>query len=302
VPHEPSFPQKPVLLLLSGLASLAFAIFLALVCQHLDVGVRSMEQVYNLLKVHALGMIPSPAGLLKSGDRQKLAREVIDRPLSTYSEAVRTIHTNLMLSDVDARPRVVLVTSALPGEGKSTTSISLAQMAARYGQKVVVIDADLRRPVVHRMAGVAEKPGLVDWLVDRCAFEEIIQRHVIGGIDVIPAGDLPSIPPNLMASERFKQLLRGLVEQYDLVILDSAPVLAVADTRVLSVLADKTVFCVRWASTSYRVAATALHQLRESGAFIAGAVLTVVDVKAHARDGFTDSVLYAGRMKEYYNR
>jgi capsular exopolysaccharide synthesis family protein len=247
-------------------------------------------------------MIPSPAGLLKSGDRQKLAREVIDRPLSTYSEAVRTIHTNLMLSDVDARPRVVLVTSALPGEGKSTTSISLAQMAARYGQKVVVIDADLRRPVVHRMAGVAEKPGLVDWLVDRCAFEEIIQRHVIGGIDVIPAGDLPSIPPNLMASERFKQLLRGLVEQYDLVILDSAPVLAVADTRVLSVLADKTVFCVRWASTSYRVAATALHQLRESGAFIAGAVLTVVDVKAHARDGFTDSVLYAGRMKEYYNR
>src|SRR6185312_2514582 len=119
-------------------------------CQYLDVGVRSMEQVNNLLKVHALGMIPAPQGLLKSDG--KLAREIIDRPLSTYSEAVRTIHTNLMLSDVDTKPHVVLITSSLPGEGKSTLSVSLAQMAARYGQKVVIVDGDLRRPAIHRLA------------------------------------------------------------------------------------------------------------------------------------------------------
>lgn len=301
VPHLPSFPRKGALILLSALTSFVFGVLLALICQYLDVGIRSMEQVYSLLKVHALGMVPMPAGILKSGDRQKLAREVLERPLSTYSEAIRTVHTNLMLSDIDARPRVVLITSALPSEGKSSLSIALAQMAARYGQKVCVIDSDLRRPVIHRLTGVPAKPGLIDWLVDRCSFEDIIQRQVAGGIDVIPAGELPSIPPNLLASERFKQLLRGLVERYDLVILDSAPVLAVADTRVLSALADKTVFAVRWASTSHRVAATALHQLQQSGAYVAGAVLTAVDVKAHAKDGFTDSVLYAGKLKEYYH-
>lgn len=298
VPLEPSFPQKPALILLSALASFAFGVFLALIFQYLDVGVRSMEQVRSLLKTHALGMIPAPGGMFKFGDR--LEREVVDRPLSTYSEAVRNVHTNLMLSDVDAKPRVVAVTSSLPGEGKSTLSLSLAQMAARYGQKVIVIDGDLRRPAIHRLAGVSGKPGLVDWLLGRNSFEEILARNNPSGVDIIPAGDLPSIPPNLLASERFKQLLRGLVEQYDMVIVDSAPVLALPDARVLARLADKTVFVVKWASTSHRVATTALHQLEDAGAYIAGAVLTAVDVKAHAKDGFSDSVLYAGRLKEYY--
>ncbi len=296
VPQQPSFPQKGALVLMSALASLTFGAFLALLCQHLDVGVRSMEQVKNLLHLYPLGMVPAPPGLASS----KLAREVIDRPMSAYSEAVRAIHTNLMLSDVDTRPRVVLVTSSLPGEGKSTLALSLAQIGARYGQKVVLVDGDLRRPSIHRMAAVTAKPGLVDWLVDRVAFEDILQRHAIGGIDVITAGELPTIPPNLLSSERFKQLLRGLGERYDLVVLDSAPVLALPDTRVLSLLADRTIFAVRWASTSYRVANAALQQLHDSGGHVAGAVLTAVDVKAHAKDGFANSVLYAGKLREYY--
>ena len=151
MPREPSFPQKGALILLSGLASLTLGVFLALLAQYLDVGVRSMEQVKTLLHVYPLGMVPAPQGLVKG----KLAREIIDHPMSGYSEAVRTVHTNLMLSDVDQRPRVVLVTSSLPGEGKSTLSVSLAELAARYGQKVCIIDADLRRPTIHRLAGAS---------------------------------------------------------------------------------------------------------------------------------------------------
>jgi polysaccharide biosynthesis transport protein len=296
IPLLPSFPQTLVLTLLCAAASFMLGIILALIFQYLDVGVRSMEQLKSLLHVHALGMVPAPQGV----GRGKLAREVIDRPMSSYSEAIRTIHTNLMLTDVDQRPRVVLVTSSLPGEGKSTLSVSLAEISARYGQKVVVVDADLRRPTIHRMAMAAAKPGLVDWLLDRVAFEEILQRHALSGVDVIAAGELPTVPPNLLSSERFKQLLRGLGEQYDLVVVDSAPVLALPDTRVLSMLADKTVFVVRWASTSRRVAAAALQQLDEAGGFVAGAVLTAVDMKAHAKDAFYDSVLYSGQLKEYY--
>ncbi len=296
VPLLPSFPQTTVLALLCAVTSFMLGVILALLFQYLDVGVRSMEQLKNLLHVHALGMVPAPQGL----GRGKLAREVIDRPMSSYSEAIRTIHTNLMLSDVDRRPRVVLVTSSLPGEGKSTLSVSLAEIAARYGEKVVVVDADLRRPTIHRLASAVAKPGLVDWLLDRVPFDEILQRHALSGVDVIAAGELPTVPPNLLSSERFKQLLRGLGEQYDLVVIDSAPVLALPDTRVLSMLADKTVFVVRWASTSRRVAAAALQHLEESGGFVAGAVLTAVDMKAHAKDGFYDSVLYSGQLKEYY--
>jgi polysaccharide biosynthesis transport protein len=299
VPTVPSYPHKPVLILLSAVASLIIGMLLALACENLDVAIRSMDQVRSQLKVHPLGLVPSLGGVRRTaGSRPE--HEVIDRPLSAYAEAIRTIHTNLMLSDVDQRPRVVLVTSALPGEGKSTMAMSLAQMVAGYGQRVIVIDGDLRRPAIHRLAGVAHKPGLVEWLLNRAALEDVIYATGPGGLDVIPAGAQPELPPNLLSSDRFKQLLRGLMERYDMVILDSAPVLAVSDTRILATLAEKTLFVVRWASTSHKVAASALRQLHESGAQVAGVALMAVDVKAHARDGFTDSVLYAGRLREYY--
>ena len=298
-PTLPSFPQKTVLILLSAMTSVLIGVLLALICENLDVAIRSMDQVRSQLKVHALGMVPALGGIRRAtGSRPE--QEVLDRPLSAYAEAIRGIHTNLMLSDVDAKPRVVLVTSALPGEGKSTMAMSMAQMVARYGQRVIVIDGDLRRPAIHRLAGVSHRPGLVEWLLGRNPLEEVIYSTGPGGIDVIPAGDQPQLPPNLLSSDRFRQLLRGLMERYDMVILDSAPVLAVSDTRILATLAEKTLFVVRWASTSHKVAASALRQLVEAGANVAGVALTAVDVKAHAKDGFTDSVLYAGRLREYY--
>jgi succinoglycan biosynthesis transport protein ExoP len=299
VPLLPSFPQKPVLIVLSLLTSLVIGALLAMICQNLDSAIRSMDQVRSSLKAYPLGMVPALGGLRRvAGSRPE--REILDRPLSAYAEAIRSIHTNLMLSDVDRRPRVVLVTSALPGEGKSTMAMSLAQTVARSGQRVIVIDGDLRRPAVHRLAGVSQRPGLIEWLINRNALEEVIYSMGAGGVDVIPAGDQMQVPPNLLSSDRFRQLLRGLMERYDMVILDSAPVLAVADTRVLATLAEQTLFVVRWASTSHRVAASALRQLVEAGAHIAGVALMAVDVKAHAKDGFSDSVLYAGRLREYY--
>jgi capsular exopolysaccharide synthesis family protein len=299
VPALPSYPQKTVLMLLSVLTSFLVGVLAALLCENLDVAIRSMDQVRSHLKINPLGMVPA-LGSVRRATGSRPEHEVIDRPLSAYAEAIRSIHTNLMLSDVDQRPRVVLVTSALPGEGKSTMAMSLAQMVAASGQRVIVIDGDLRRPAIHRLAGVSQKPGLVEWLLDRAALENVIYPTGPGGVDVIPAGAQPELPPNLLSSDRFKHLLRGLMERYDMVILDSAPVLAVSDTRVLATLAEKTLFVVRWASTSHKVAASALRQLLEAGAQVAGVALTAVDVKAHAKDGFTDSVLYAGRLREYY--
>jgi polysaccharide biosynthesis transport protein len=192
------------------------------------------------------------------------------------------------------------VTSALPGEGKSTMAMSLAQTIARSGQRVIVVDGDLRRPSVHRLAGISPKPGLIDWLLGRNAPDDVIYSTGALGVDVIPAGNQPQMPPNLLSSDRFRLLMHDLTERYDMVILDSAPVLAVSDTRVLATLAEKTLFVVRWASTSHKVAASGLRQLVEAGADVAGVALMAVDVKAHAKDGFTDSVLYTGSLRAYY--
>jgi capsular exopolysaccharide synthesis family protein len=220
--------------------------------------------------------------------------------MSAYSEAFRTIQTNLLLSDVDARPKTVLITSSLPHEGKSTIALSLAQTMAREGQRVLLIDSDLRRPTVHKLSGTPSEPGLVDWLLEKCPLEAVVHVQSEGGLHIMPAGRLPSVPPHLLGSQRFRQALRQVGEHYDVVLLDSAPVLAIADTSVLAALADKTIFVMRWATTSRKVAASAVAQLHRAGADVAGAILAMVNVKSHAKDGFSDSVLYSGRLKHYY--
>jgi exopolysaccharide transport family protein len=297
VPADPTFPQTSVFVILSALAGALLGALLALVAENLDVGVRSSEQLKQVLGVHPLGLVPNAKG---SGRGSGPERDILDRPASAYAEAIRTVHTNLVLSDVDHRAEVVLVTSSLPGEGKSTLAASLAHMAARYGDRVILVDCDLRRPRLHRVWGVPQEPGVADWLLNRRELDEIISATAPDVPHLIPAGRLPSTPPNLLGSDRFRKMLNTLRNSYDLVILDSAPVLSIADTRALAAFADKTLFVVQWASTSRKVAANALECLAAAGADVAGAVLTRVNVRSHAKDGFSDSVLYAGKLKEYY--
>jgi capsular exopolysaccharide synthesis family protein len=298
VPLDPTSPQKVVITLLAAMTGLALGTLLALVCENRDVGVRSMEQVKALLGMHPLGLIPALPGVSK--DRVRTGGEIRERPMSAYAEAIRTVYANFMLSDIDTTPKIVLVTSALPREGKSSTAAALAHAVAGQGARAVLVDCDLRHPTVHRMLHRRGANGLVDYLLGRAEPMDVIHRVTGTEIDVIPAGNVPETPPNLLGSRRFKAILQGLAEKYDMVILDSAPVLAVADTRVVSSFADKTIMVVRWATTSRKVAGSALEQLQAAGAQLAGVVLTQVDVKAHAKDGFADSGLYVGQLKHYY--
>ncbi|HEY0522464.1 MAG TPA: polysaccharide biosynthesis tyrosine autokinase [Stellaceae bacterium] len=297
VPNDPSFPQKIVIILLSLITGGIIGVLLALLWENMDVGIRSMEQIKNLLKSNPLGLIPQTGALTS---RSSPSQDIVGKPMSAYAESIRTVHANLMLTDIDGPSKTVLVTSSLPGEGKSTTVASLAHIMALSGQKVVVVDCDLRRPKLHKLWNAPERPGLVDWLVHPGNLDEVIYRDHPSGAHLIAAGNVPSTPPNLLGSHRFQMMLRGLAEKYDTILIDSAPVMAVADTRVLAALADKTVFVVHWAKTPRKVAATALEQLQAGGADIAGAILTRVDVKAHAKDKFSDSILYTRELRAYY--
>ena len=226
--------------------------------------------------------------------------DILDNPISAYSESIRSLQTALLLSDVDHPPKIVLIASSVPEEGKTSLCISLARTAAKMGRKVILVDVDLRRPQIHEFLELDQRPGLVDVLAGNATIDDALCSDEASGALVLTAGsDTPS-PIDLLGSENLKATLSDLAGRADIVILDSAPVLSVSDTRVLSHLADKTVYIVRWAETRREVVILGLKQILDAGASVAGVILSRVNIKKHARYGYGDSGYYYGRSRKYY--
>ena len=213
------------------------------------------------------------------------------------------LRTSLLLSNVDHPPRILLLTSALPGEGKTTVALTLAKLAAASGEKVIVIDADLRRPRVHGALGLENNKGLVELLAGHATFDQVLQNSEKDGkgFSFIPAGKSTPHATELIRSQQMRRFVRALANSYSLVIIDSPPVLPVADAKVLATLVDKVVYIVRWRDTRREIVAQAVKQLREVNADFAGIVLNQVDVRRHAEYSYSDSGYYYGRYRKYYN-
>ena len=299
IPKVPSFPNKRKILILFFFGAVALGLGLAYGAEMLDHGLRSVEQVESYLHASPLGLVPLLKGVGKIGRRPE--DRILDKPASAYGESIRSLHTSLILSSSDAVPKVVLVTSSLPKEGKTTVSTSLAHMLALSGHKVIIVDCDLRHPTAHKSFGVPSTPGLVSLLLGKSPLDEVVQTGSRSGAHLIPAGAPLPNPSGVLGSAQMKKLLAELKGTYDLVILDSAPVLAVSDTRVLSRLADKCIFLVRWADTRRETALSGYRLIADAGADIVGVALTMVDVKKHAGYGYRDSGYYYGRIRKYYS-
>jgi capsular exopolysaccharide synthesis family protein len=298
IPIVPSYPKKTILIGISLFGSLFLGILIAFGLELMDHGFRSTEQVEQAMAAAPLGLIPALKGLRNLGKTPE--DYVIEKPVSAFAESIRSLRTSLMLSDVDHPPKVILVSSSTPREGKTSTVVALGRLMAGAGQRVLIIDCDLRRPKVHKVIGLQARPGLVDYLAGEATLEQIVQQDPLTPASVIAAGRGAPSPPDLLGSDQMRRLLMEMSERYDFVLLDSAPVLAVSDTRMLARLADKVVFLVRWADTRREVAINGLRQLRDTGASIAGVALTMVDVRKHARYGYADSGYYYGRTRKYY--
>jgi polysaccharide biosynthesis transport protein len=301
VPQQAAFPNKRLLVGAAFLLSALLGVALALVLEHLDQGFRSAEQVARISGVPALGLIPALGSLKDRVMRRRPADVIVDRPRSNYAEAVSSTIASLFLAANERRPKLVLVTSTLPGEGKTTLTASLARAAAQSGLRVLLVDADLRRPALHRALDLPLQPGLTDVLGDRAAFVDAVQKDPRSTVAFLPAGSPVQNPLHLLAAERTRQFLHGLGKHYDLILIDTSPVMAVSDPRVLSRYVDQTVFVVRWARTPREQALNALNQIVEAGGRVGGVVLSMVDVRRHAQYGFGDSGQYhlAGK---YYQR
>lgn len=298
VPSRPSFPKKRLILALAFAGAIFLGVVFAFFIEQLDHGFRSMEQVERLAGVSPLGLVPALRGLRAYANAPE--DYIVAKPESAFGESIRSLQIGVQLSNVDTPPKVVLVTSALPDEGKTVIALSLVRMKALAGEKAIIVESDLRRPSLYKKLQLPEEPGLVEYLADQAALAEIIHKDEATGADLLPAGRLTPNSSNLLNSERMKALLAELSERYDLVVLDSPPVLAVADARILARLADKTIFIVRWAETRREVAMMGLKQIAEAGGDIAGFVLSRVNVKKHARYGYGDSGYYYGRYTKYY--
>ena len=280
-PQSPSFPKKSVILPAVFVASCLVAALLVLAVESLDRGFSTLEQLEAALGFPALGLVP----LLKRRDSRRRApeRHVLDRPTSPFGEAIRNLHTGLMLTGLERAPKVILMTSALPGEGKTAVSLSMARMMASCGKRVVIVDCDLRRPSLHKALNTPRGPGLTDCLKSSADLNDVLVGDPLSGAHVLPAGTLGNTAPDLFASPAMRRLIGTLSEAYDLVVLDCAPVLAVSDTRHLCRLADQTVFIVRWQQTRCQAAAAALRQVVSAGGRVGGVLLSMVDLDQYGR-------------------
>lgn len=300
VPERPSFPRRGPLILLSSVGAFFAGLLLALWIDHLDPGFRSLEQAAGSLGLRPLALIPS-LGAVKSMRKVRPDDYMLDKPRSRYGEAIRTLVVGLTERSRDARrAKIIMVASSLPHEGKTSLVLSMARFLAESGQRVLVIDCDLRKPSAHRAFKVENSPGLSEYLHGEAGPTDILRKDEHSSAALIPAGDRGRNPTMLLGSPNMRRLMRDVAGDYDWIIIDSSPVMAVADARLLARLADHTVFVARWAKTRRETAQLAVDRLTEAGADIAGVVLSRVDLRRHTQYSYGDPGYHRGGVARYY--
>ena len=298
MPSGPVAPKKAMIVAIGFFGALGTGVLLAFLLELRDNGFRSEEQIEQTLGVASLGLLPS---LKRSwGRSQRPSTYVTKHPASAYVESIRSLCTSLRLSNGDHLPRVILIASALPNEGKTTLATSFASFLSSVGLRTMVIDTDLRKPSVHLALGVAAQPGLVDYLKNQSLLMSIIQHDSTTGIDVIAAGRSRSNRTDMLGTDQMKELLAQLRSTYDVVILDSAPLLAVAESRILVRIADKTVFLIRWADTRRNTAMRGLQHVVDAGSNVVGVMLTMVDLQKYSKHRYGEFGHYYPRIETYY--
>lgn len=262
----------------------------------LDNSVKTPQDLEDQLGVTFLGLLPEMAeGEGRPRGRRRGAQSlpptampghhvelvVHEHPLSGIAEAARSIRTNLMFMNPDRPFRRLLISSAAPMEGKTTVACSIAVALAQGGQRVCIVDCDLRRPRLHRIFNRAGDAGVTNVVVGEATLDEVAKATVIENLWAIPAGPVPPNPADMLHSDRFRGFLDDLAERFDRVIIDSPPVAAVTDSAVLSTLVDGTVFVVRAFKTTKQLARQGLRILRDVDARVVGAVLNAVNLSKH---------------------
>lgn len=286
VPGGPIRPRPMMNTALAGAVGAMLAVGVALLVEYLDDTIKDPDDVTRTLGLGTLGVI----GQVKKNGEGELV--TVSQPLSPVSEAFRVLRTNIRYSGVDRPLQTLLVTSAGPTEGKSVTVANLGVAMAQAGLRVAVVDADLRRPRLHKVFGVHPRGGLTGSLLEGAMDGRLQPSKDVEGLVILPAGGLPPNPAELLGSQRFQELLATLTQHMDVVLVDSPPILPVTDAAVLARGVDGVLLVIDAGETRREVARRAVDNLRQVGAHMIGVVLNRVPTH---RGGY-----YYYYYQEYY--
>jgi polysaccharide biosynthesis transport protein len=285
LPTEPSYPRSKLAYLSVGSVGIVMGVFSALFAEFLQPRVRTGAAAERTFGYPVVGALPR-VQLSRSAGDQSLAQMVISAPMSPFSEAVRTIRLGLRLSQLGQESRVILVTSCLPGEGKSTLALLLAIASAGAHQRTVLVDCDLRGRTISRKYG-ERRPGLSEILTGLTNLDTAIIHDTVTGCYVIPAGSCIGSPGDLLASPRMGEIIKSLRELYDYVVLDTPPLLSVIDALTLAALVDNILIVVDGTSSSCHSINQGLRLLRPENERISGMIFNKVDADQLRHYGYS---------------
>lgn len=318
LPRHPISPKKKLNLILAFLVGLFGGVGLCFVLDYLDNTVKGPDDLDKLVDLPSLGMVPflSPEALKKGGrhgyyrsrysgqDDEELTEEEIAKikdielinyvmPRFSISEDYRTVRTSIMLSYADTPPKTIAFTSSLPREGKTTTVVNMAVAFAQLEKNVLIVDADLRWPRLHRVFNTKNTNGISSYLTGRAEIADVIHKTTVDGISLIPSGPIPPNPSELLNSRKMKTMLQGLEKGFDIILIDTPPVLAVIDPVVVASISDAVVLVVQSGKTKDKPLVSAVEALRKSKARIIGAVFNSVQMQKAGQ-------YYNGYYKTHY--
>jgi polysaccharide biosynthesis transport protein len=308
IPKSPAGPGRSRTILFGFLLSLAGGLGLAYFLEYLDNSIKTVEDVGRYIQLPALGVIPTISRSFSkrtSGNSQKQRlntqnglggngeellpvanRRLILNERSYAAEAYRVLRTSMLLSSPGRPPKSILITSGQAGEGKSTTVVNTAVSFAQLGAKVLIIDCDLRRPITHRLFGIDPEVGLSTYLCGESEVDSYIHKLQIPNLWLMPCGPIPPNPAELLSSDRMKNLLGILSKRYDHILLDSPPLMGMADALILSTLVDGVIMVVHGGKSTRAITRRARQELLSVGAKVFGVVLNNLDLNNEGYESY----------------
>ena len=302
IPTRPSYPKPSLNLALGLVLALGAGVASIVLAEILMAGLFTEDEVERRLGLPYLGAVPSLGTTVDDAKTLKGMTPpdyLLAKPLSSFAESLRKLRASILFSKVGEPVKVIAVTSSLPGEGKTTTTFSLARTLATSGAKVIVVDCDLRQSAISQFLKEPAPVGLLEVLNGVSTLEQALIDDE-SGCHILPLAKSSYTPRDVLGSSAMHRLLQELRNRYEIVLLDTAPLLAIADTRILAPHADAVVMLVRWKKTPVKAVQSALALLQGTRAFIAGVALTQMDLKAQSRYGYGDSYYYYANYRKYY--
>jgi capsular exopolysaccharide synthesis family protein len=294
VPLRPASPRKAIILFLSAIMGMIFGSGMVLLKEYAQNTFRTPEDLEHLSGTTVMGQIP----IIPARNRKKVLKYLTDKPTSAAAEAIRNLRTSILLSNVDKPPKIIMSTSSVPGEGKTTQSLALAQNLSGLGKKVLLVEGDIRRRTFAEYFEIKDKQGLLAVLSGEAKLEDVAIFNEDLKADILIGEKSAINAADVFSSDKFHKFLDDLREKYDYVIIDTPPVLAVPDARVIGQSVDAILYTVKWDSTTRRQVTEGLKSLRSVGAAVTGLVLAQINKRGMKRYGYGDSY---GAYGDYYD-